>query len=142
MDSYLLVSTASLIIQLVIFVLLIVSVNLKRHKRFRQHGLLMVSAVVLHLISVLAVMVPSFGAIAFTMTGLSETVIALSIAHGILGLIALVLGIWITGSWRFRQSLQFCTPKKRSMLATFIVWTAAILIGVALYFILYLPLMV
>ncbi len=142
MDFYLLISTVTLVIQLVVFVLLLVGFNLKRQKRFRQHGLLMVSAVILHLISVLAVMIPSFEAIVFTTTGLPETIIALSIVHGILGLTTLTLGIWIAASWRFRQGLQFCAPKKRYMLATFIVWTVAILIGVALYFILYLPLMV
>ena len=142
MDFYLLVSTVTLAIQLVIFALLIVGFALKRQKRYRQHGFLMVAAVVLHLISVLAVMVPSLDAIAFTPTGLPETVLALSVIHAFFGLTALVLGIWISASWRLRQSIQYCAPKKRFMLATFTVWTIAILIGAALYFILYLPLMV
>jgi hypothetical protein len=142
MDFYLLISTVTLVIQLTVFALLIVSLVLKNQKRFRQHGILMFAAVFLHLISALAVMVPSFYAIAFTPTGLSATVTALSVFHGILGLTALVLGIWITVSWRFRQSLQYCAPKKHFMLVTFAVWTTAILIGTALYFILYMPLMV
>ncbi len=141
MDFYLLVSTITLVIQLVIFALLLISLSLKRQKRFRQHGILMFAAVFLHLISALAIMAPSFYAIMFTPTGLSATVTALSVFHGILGLTALVLGIWITVAWRFRQSLQYCAPKKRFMMATFAVWTIAILIGTALYFILYMPLM-
>lgn len=141
MEYYLLFSTSSLVIQLVVLALLIVGVALKRQKRFRQHGTLMVAAVVLHLISVIVVMGPSFGAIAFTATGLSETIVALSILHGILGLVALIFGIWLTAVWRFRQSLQYCAPKKKLMRATFTSWIIALLIGVALYFILYLPLM-
>jgi uncharacterized membrane protein YozB (DUF420 family) len=142
MDFYLLVSTMTLVIQLIVFVLLIAGYTLKRRKSFRRHGFLMVSAVFLHLISVLIIMVPSFEVIAFTVTGLSGTVVALSIVHGVFGLTALVLGIWISASWRFRQGLQYCAPKKRLMLVTFAVWTIAILFGIMLYFILYMPLMV
>jgi uncharacterized membrane protein YozB (DUF420 family) len=142
MDFYLLISTITLVIQLIIFVLLIVGFGFKRQKRYRQHGLIMVSAVILHLISVLAIMVPSIAVIAFTQTGLPETVVALSGVHAVFGVTALALGIWISISWRFRQSIQYCAPKKRFMLITFTVWTIAILIGTALYFILYMPLMV
>jgi hypothetical protein len=142
MDFYLLVSTLTLVIQLVVFALLIVGFTLKRRKSFLQHGFLMVSAVFLHLISVLIIMVPSFEAITFTVTALPVTIVALSIIHAVFGLTALVLGIWISASWRFRQGLQYCAPKKSLMLVTFVVWTIAILIGVALYFILYMPLMI
>jgi uncharacterized membrane protein YozB (DUF420 family) len=141
MDYYLLISTSSLVFQLVILALLIVSVGLKQKKRFRPHGMLMAAAVVLHLISVLIVMIPSFEAIVFTVTGLSQTIVAFSVVHGVLGLVALVLGIWIVVAWRFRQSLQYCTPKKRIMDATFTSWIIALVLGIALYFILYLPLM-
>ncbi|MGD6934115.1 MAG: hypothetical protein ACQCN5_07920 [Candidatus Bathyarchaeia archaeon] len=140
MDYYLLLSTGSLIVQLAILAFLIVGVGLKRQKRFRQHGLLMTVALVLHLISIAFVMGPSFQAIAFTVTGLSVMVVALSVVHGVLGLISLVLGIWVILAWRFRQSLQYCAPKKKVMLATFTSWIVALLIGAALYFILYLPL--
>ena len=141
-DFYLLVSTITLTIQLVTFALLLIGYNLKRQKRYRQHGLLMVAAVVLHLISVFAIMIPSFEAIAFTVTNLAQTDIYLAYIHAILGSIALVLGIWLTVSWRLRQGLQYCAPKKRFMLVTFGVWTAAILIGIVLYFLFYMPLMV
>lgn len=142
MNFYLLVSTVTLAIQLIIFVLLIVGYNLKRKNRYRQHGFIMVSAVILHMISVLAIMVPSIVVIAFTPTGLPEAVVALSGVHAFFGLTVLALGIWISVSWRFRHSLQYCAPKKRFMLVTFTVWTIAIIIGTALYFILYMPLMV
>lgn len=142
MDFYLLVSTVTLVIQLVIFVLLIVGLGLKRQKRFRQHGLLMVSCVALHMVSVIIIMVPSFAAISFTPTGLPTIIVALSAIHTFFGLAALILGLWLSAAWRFRQSLEYCMPKKRLMLVTFAVWLIAISLGTTLYFVLYLPLMV
>ncbi len=142
MDFYLLVSTITLVIQLVIFVLLIVGLGLKRQKRFRQHGFLMVSCVVLHIVSVIVIMVPSFSAISFTPTGLPTVILALSGIHTFFGLAALILGLWLSAVWRFRQSLEYCMPKKRFMLVTFSVWLIAISLGTTLYFVLYLPLMI
>jgi uncharacterized membrane protein YozB (DUF420 family) len=142
MDFYLLVSTITLALQLTAFALLIIGYNLKRQNKFRQHGVFMFTAVILHIITVLIIMVPSFGVIAFTTTGLPETVVAFSVIHAIFGLTALVLGVWIAFSWRFRQSLAYCMPKKRFMLVTFTAWIIAIFLGSALYFILYMPLMV
>ena len=55
-------STVSLGIQIVVLCLLIGAVFLKTHKKYRQHGIVMFSAVVLHIVSILAVMVPSFRA--------------------------------------------------------------------------------
>jgi len=139
LDYHLLLSTSSLVLQLVVLALLLVAVVLKTKKRFRPHGMLMSAAVFLHLISLVIVMGPSFGAIAFTMTGLSEMIVILSVVHGVLGLIALLLGVWLVVAWRFRQSIQYCAPKKKLMLATFTSWIIALLLGVALYFILYFP---
>lgn len=141
MDYYLLISTSSLILQLVILGLLIVSVGLKQKKLFRSHGMLMAASVVLHVISIVIVMAPSFGAIMFTATRLSQMTIALSIVHGLLGLTALVLGVWLVAAWRFRQSIQYCAPKKRVMDVAFASWVTALVLGILLYFILYLPLM-
>jgi len=137
MDIYFLLATVSLVIQLVVLVLLVAGVGFKRQKKFRVHGLLMFVAVVLHLLTVLLIMAPSFSVIAFTPTGLSLTITLMSIVHGIFGIIALGLGIWLVASWRLRESLQFCAPKKMFMRATFSIWIIAIVIGIAVYFSLY-----
>ncbi len=141
MDFYLLVATISLAMQLVVLVLLVTAYGLKRQKKFRQHGILMFTSVILHIITVLIIMVPSFSVIAFTITGLPSMVILLAVIHAVFGLSTLALGIWITLSWRFRQSLQYCTPKRLVMRTTFILWVITISIGVTLYFSLYLPLL-
>ena len=55
-------STISLVIQIVVLGLLLSAVFLKNQKKYRQHGIVMFSAVVLHIISIMVVMIPSFGA--------------------------------------------------------------------------------
>jgi uncharacterized membrane protein YozB (DUF420 family) len=140
LDFYLLVATSSLILQLIVLGLLLLGFNFKRKKLYRQHGFLMSAAVLIHLISILVVMVPSFGAIVFFETGLSTYIVVLSIVHGLLGLSAFILGLWLVAFWRFRQSPQKCFTKKKAMRLTIILWITAIILGAILYFILYMPL--
>lgn len=139
MDYYQLIATTSLTIQLTVLALLIVGFTLQRQKKFRQHGLILFSAVVLHAILVFVIMIPSFGVIALTETGLSSLTVSITMIHAMFGTAALVLGIWLVASWRFRQSLQYCAPKKRFMLVTFGLWLSAIFIGIVLFFGLYFP---
>ncbi len=141
MDYYFLAATVTFAVQIVVLAMLIVGFGLERQKRFRQHGFLMVAAVILHLITILVVMVPALGVIEFTFTGLPVTVVAFSAAHAVIGLTALMLGIWLSASWRLRQSLQYCAPKKIPMLVTFTIWIIALVMGITLFFMLYLPLM-
>jgi hypothetical protein len=52
-------STISLGIQIVVLALLIGAIFLKSKNKYRNHGIVMFSAVVLHIVSILAVMLPS-----------------------------------------------------------------------------------
>jgi uncharacterized membrane protein YozB (DUF420 family) len=53
--------------------------------------------------------------------------------HAAAGTITAILGVWIVGGWRLRQSLKFCAPKKKFMRATFILWLITLSLGVILY---------
>jgi uncharacterized membrane protein YozB (DUF420 family) len=139
MDIYLLFATLSFLTQVIVLVLLITSYMFKRKQKFRRHGILMLTAVILHASMILTIMVPSFNVIAFTTTGFPMTTVLTAIVHATFGTTTLVLGVWIVGSWRLRTSLQFCSPKKKFMRATFILWVTAITIGIILYFALYMP---
>jgi hypothetical protein len=59
-NLFTLAATASLTIQIVVLFLLIYSYLLKRQLRFQQHGIAMLSAVVLHLAMVFVIMFPYF----------------------------------------------------------------------------------
>ena len=131
MAVYSTIATISFFLQIVIPVLLLVSLGLKWKKRFREHGVTMLIAVVLHSISIFSVMVPFFGVI--TLGDFSPVVSAITFFHGIAGIIAEVLGVWIIVSWRLRKSLQYCFPKKKLMLITLISWQIALFLGILIY---------
>ena len=128
-------STISLGIQIVVLGLLISSVFLKSQKRYRQHGFTMLSAVVLHIISIMVVMVPSFG-LFFSMPGtvnFTDILVIVTLIHVSAGLLAAVLGIWLVGSWHLKADLQTCFRNKRIMDVTFVLWSLAIVLGIAIY---------
>lgn len=131
MSFYTLVATTSFVLQIAVLMLLLGSLTLKGKKKFREHGITMLIAVVLHTISIFAVMVPSFGAI--TSGGFSAVTAAVTYVHGISGIIAEAFGVWIVVSWRLRTSLQYCIAKKKLMLITLIAWLTALVLGTLLY---------
>jgi hypothetical protein len=134
-----LVATISLAFQVAILLLLFVGYNLKRMARFRQHGVTMLVGVVLHLIMILGLMVPSFviGVIPLISRNAASAVAMLVPFHIATGASAAVLGVWIVASWRMRPSTVYCAPKKKLMLATLILWTTALVIGIMVYLSLY-----
>ena len=130
MDIYTLVATVSLVLQIAILILLSGSLELKRRKKFRQHGITMLIAIVLHTISIIFVMIPSFRVI----TAGDFTIFSLiAYVHGTAGALAELLAIWILLTWRLRTSIQYCAPKKKFMLLTLVLWLTAILLGILLY---------
>jgi hypothetical protein len=131
MDIYTLIATVSFVLQIAVLILLLGSLGLKGRKKFRQHGITMLIAVVLHTISILAVMMPSFRAI--TSGDFSAVVSAITYVHGIAGILAEVFGVWIIASWRLRASLKHCAPKKNLMRLTLILWFIALFLGILLY---------
>jgi len=128
-------STISLGIQIVVLGLIIGAVFLKSQKKYRQHGIIMLSAVMLHILSILGVMVPSLGAF-FSMPDFinySDPLVIATLVHVSAGLIAAVLGVWLVGSWHLQKELGTCFRKKRVMDVTLTLWVLAILLGIVLY---------
>lgn len=131
-----LIITANLVIQIIVLFLLAYGYSLKRKLKFRQHGITMASALVLHLTMALVIMIPSF-VFAVIPQYIVPTPLALAsvvgVIHGILGIIALSLGLWIVSSWRFRKNIQGCFERKKTMLRTLTLWVAALIFGIILY---------
>ncbi len=128
-------STISLGIQIIVLSLLLAAIFLKSKKKYRQHGMVMLSAVTLHLISIIIVMVPSFG-IFFSMTGtvnFADPLVIVTLVHVSSGLLAALFGIWLVSSWHLKADLQTCFRKKRVMDVTITLWSIAIVLGIILY---------
>jgi uncharacterized membrane protein YozB (DUF420 family) len=135
-DLYTLIATASLTLQIVVLVLLLVGVYYKSKQKFRWHGTIMASAVALHLITIFTVMIPSFVLAIVPEYIIPEPLMLVSLAgiiHGILGLAAVGLGIYLVAAWGFRKNVQGCFKRKRIMDLTITMWFVALLLGFLLY---------
>jgi hypothetical protein len=138
-NSVALTITANLIVQIVVLFLLAYGYNLKSKLKFREHGIVMSTALILHLIMAAYVMIPSL-VLAVIKEYIIPTPLALTsivaLIHVILGSIALSFGIWLVASWRFRKNIQGCINKKKYMLKTLTVWIASLVFGIIFYAIL------
>jgi len=136
--------TASLLIQIIVLILLVYGFWLKNKMKFRQHGGIMTLETFLHIATVVYIIIPSFveGIIPdYIVPDPLAIVTVIGLIHGILGITALSLGIWIVVSWRFRKNLRECFNKKKLMCKTLNVWVASLFLGVILYAIFIGPLM-
>ena len=135
MDTFQIIATISLVIQLVVIGLLFGGVWLKAMQKFRQHGITMFSAVVLHAILILTWMIPSFSSF-FSAPGsinLADTIVIVVLVHAFAGIIAFVLGVWLVGSWHLKADLKTCFAKKKIMRVTLALWLIALVLGIILY---------
>ncbi len=129
-------ATVSLVIQLVILGLLLGGVWLRAKRKFRQHGITMLTAVVFHAVLIFAWMIPSFDIFIFAdPINLADTITLMILVHALTGIAATVLGIWLVAAWRLKADMTTCFAKKRVMLATITLWLTALVIGFILYII-------
>lgn len=136
LNTVTLIITASLIIQIIVLFLLTYGYYLKRKLKFRQHGIIMSTALILHLSMVFYVMIPSLVLAVikeYIVPAPLETISVVSIIHVILGATSISLAVWIVGSWRFRKNIQGCIRRKKYMLKTLTVWIATLIFGITLY---------
>ena len=134
MDTFQIIATLSLVIQLVVLGLLFGGVWLKAMNKFRQHGITMTTALALHLITIFTWMIWSF--IGFLRAGsidYGNLLVLVILAHATFGIIAASLGVWLVASWHLQTDVQKCFPRKRIMLVTITLWSTAILLGIVLY---------
>jgi len=134
MNFYLFIATVSLAFQLGVLALLIVGFRFKQRLRFRLHGFFMLTAVALHIIIIGAIMVPSFVAIVIEKP--TSSIGLFAPFHAAAGTATAILGVWIVGGWRLRQTTKFCAPKRKYMRITFSLWLLTVSLGVIFYFIL------
>ena len=127
-------ATTSLAIQFVVLGLLLGGVWLKTTKKFRQHGITMLTAVVLHAVMIFAWMIPSFSLfISPSSINLADMFTVIILIHAFAGIASTVLGIWLVASWRLQTNMKTCFAKKRAMLVTITLWLIALVIGIILY---------
>jgi uncharacterized membrane protein YozB (DUF420 family) len=135
-DVYTLIATATLTLEVAVFVLLVVGFYYKSKQKFRRHGTIMASAVALHLISILAVMIPSFVLAVVPQYIIPDPLRLVSLTglvHGVLGLATIGFGVYLIAAWGFRKNIQGCFSRKKIMLLTLSLWLVELLLGFLLY---------
>jgi hypothetical protein len=131
---FLLISTLSLVVELVVLGLLIFGYNLKGMKKYRKHGITMTAALVLHLVTIFSWMIWSFTS--FLSAGsvdYGNLLVLVILAHVTFGIIAASLGVWLVASWHLQADVQKCFLRKRIMLIALTLWSIAITFGAFLY---------
>jgi uncharacterized membrane protein YozB (DUF420 family) len=136
MDPFVL-AQINLGLQIAILVLLSVSILLKNMRRLLAHGVTMSVATFLNLASFLVIMLPSLLNIEALKTDPYSIISILAIAHASLGMITIIFSIWLVGTWHFQSSTQNCVRRKKMMRTTLILWSTVLLLGFALYYLLY-----
>ena len=127
----------TLLMQIAILLLLLLGYIYKRSGKLRKHGLIMGSAVILHLITIFAVMIPSF-AINFSLLREPSVGVIVTWIHVIIGATAIALGTRLVLSWRFSNEVAECRKNKKVMRPLLVLWAASLILGIAFYFIYYL----
>lgn len=128
------ISTTSLIVEITAFALLFLGYSRKRARKYRQHGIIMATAVVLHLTVILSWMIASFVVFFRDIPlNLGDPLQVATFFHVGFGAFAALSGVWLVGSWRFKTDIQKCFGRKLWMLSTIVVWSVAIFLGTYFY---------
>jgi uncharacterized membrane protein YozB (DUF420 family) len=135
MDDYQLVATISLVTQIVVLVLLFGGIWLKGKKKYRQHGIMMLTAVVLHTVVILAWMIPSFSSLLSSHSTLNpvDAFMVTILVHAFMGIATVILGFWLVASWRLQVDVKACFAKKKAMRVTLTLWLITLVLGIILY---------
>jgi len=129
----------NLILQIVMFLIIVIGLVYKNKRKFKIHGGLMGIAVILHVISFLLVMGPSFSeGYDFFTTATSELGVQTTWIHAVPGAIAMIMGIVLVGAWALRSSnIAACRRMKRLMDITVLLWLVSLIFGIATYLVFY-----
>ena len=130
-----LITDVNLQVQIVSFILVLGALVYKAKRKFKIHGSIMGVAVLLHFITFLIAMGPSFvGSIAFLTTETLLTGVQTLWVHALSGAVSLVLGFFLIVAWVPKVSnIKGCFGRKRIMDATAISWTISLAFGIATY---------
>jgi uncharacterized membrane protein YozB (DUF420 family) len=134
------VGNISLVFQIIILFLLLVSLPIIRrkgsvnNKNQMRHGYFTTLALILHTVLIISVMVPSFTKDLPELGELSMFSSAMFWSHIVLGTAAEILGIAIVGLWLGRGASKLtCSKQKKWMTPLLIIWVISIINGALLH---------
>lgn len=130
-------SQVNALLQTIILIILVAGIGLKRGKRHYLHGIAMLAAVIMNLLSFTLKMLPSLLTMEIITTQPLHIISILTIIHSALGIIVSILGIMLVATWRLQSSLKNCFKNKKLMRPTTTIWLITLIVGFILYYFLY-----
>jgi len=125
---------ANLLIQIAVLLLIALSLFLKKKKKFAWHGNVMLVAVLVTGVLTVAHMGPSLIYLLREEIPLLDSIALVGLFHGIVGAIAVFLGIWLVGTWAFVQAdTKYCIKRKKLMRVILAFWVLSLGVGVLYY---------
>ena len=124
----------NLVIQIAVLLLIGLSLFLKRKKKFAWHGNVMLVAVLITGVLTVAHMGPSLIYLLRAEIPLLDPIALVGLFHGIIGVLALFLGIWLVGTWAFIQAdIKYCIKRKKLMRVILAFWMLSLGVGILYY---------
>ena len=129
----------NLTVQIVMLIVIVISLVYKNRRKFKIHAELMAIAVILHLISFLAIMLPSFNySYNYFVTTTSNLGVQTMWFHLIPGAASMILGIFLGVAWVLDPiNFAACSKRKRLMDITILLWFISLIFGIASYLLYY-----
>jgi uncharacterized membrane protein YozB (DUF420 family) len=125
---------ANLVIQIAVLLLIGLSLFLKKKKKFTWHGNVMLVAVLITGVLVVSHMGPSLIYLLREEIPVLDPIALVGLFHGIVGIIAEFLGIWLVGTWAYVQAdIKYCIKRKKLMRVILAFWVLASGVGVLYY---------
>lgn len=137
----LLTAQVNLAFQTAVFLSLVAGLLLIRRRKIKAHAQVMLAAVVLNIVSFMAIMAPALQSIHMDD---SSTSALLAMVHGSIGAVALLLSIWVVGVWLMSPLMVvpakmrcYGSLNKKLMVVVLSLWFASLILGFLLYAVLY-----
>jgi uncharacterized membrane protein YozB (DUF420 family) len=128
----------SLLLQVAILLVLLASLWFKFKRSYLRHGISMGMAVVLHTISIFALMVPSLLASRGLFGDLLNRLALVVLSHAVLGSLVEVMGLILLSMLVLNRGVtKACFRNKMIMRVTLVLWVVELIVGVYVYFLLY-----
>ena len=128
-----LMGTGNIALQLIILGMVMMSVHFKRKGDISAHGNTMLLAIITNFFSIALVMIT--GLIEYYVSDPLSYTYYLSLIHGTLGGLAMLVSFGLTVPWIFRNSSpRLCARKKTLMRLAYTSWTIALVSGLIVWF--------
>jgi uncharacterized membrane protein YozB (DUF420 family) len=132
---------STLVLQIVVYLVFLAGFTLVKARRdYAKHGAIMGVAIVLHTVSILMVMVPSLLSSGGLFENLLGSLQLAILAHATLGILVETLGLYVVLTWVIHyKDVKPCFKRKIIMRVLAVLWTIALILGVYVYILLYVP---